>query len=95
MTGSAELDDFSDLENRLVLAVTANRVNALLSFIADARNLVGLLVSVDDIGRNAHLGNGWRSDLNTVAINDKQWFKTDACAFGFDEFNLDGFTFGD
>ena len=46
----------SDLEDRLVLAVTTNSVNALLSFIANAGDFIGLLVGIYYIGGNAHFG---------------------------------------
>jgi hypothetical protein len=62
------LDDFSDFENRLVLAVAADFMNALLGFITNRSNLIGLNIGCDHFGRDLALGNKRSANLDGVAV---------------------------
>ena len=89
------LGDFSNLENGLVLAVATNFVDALLGFVADSGNFVGLDVGFDDFGGDCSLGYSWSANLHGVAIDNHQRLKGSGLAIGLNQLHVERLAFGD
>src|SRR5512146_2716865 len=89
------LGDFSDLQDGLVLPVTADFANTFLGFVTDGGDLVGLDVGLDDFGGDFGLGYGGRAYLDGLAVDDQQRLKAGALAGVLEKFDLNGVALGD
>lgn len=80
MKDRLKLGDLGDLEDRVVLTVTAYSVHALLSLVADRSNFVSLDVVLEDLGGDLSLVDNWRANLDLLAIEHQEWLKGERTA---------------
>jgi len=89
------LDDFGDLEDCLVLAMAADRVDALFGFVTDRGNFVGLDIGLKDLGGDFSFVDQWGADLYGVAVDHQQGLEVDALAWRLEKFDFNNLALGD
>ena len=86
-----DLSDAFNLQRRLVLSVSTNRVHPLLSLVTNARYFVCLHILFDDFSCYDCLVYARRADFDGVTVNSHECVKAHTCAVALYKLNFERF----